>query len=151
MTTQVTSPRNGRLMCPSLVDRLIKQRNDRLQYFLRLADPELLEIRNADVMSLEDLIAEAERRRAIEITSDGLAERIAARLRQDRHISVRALALEFRPELEALGKVRPTSRGETVTRRLREFMSKEVRPLMAEFEWSPESRRGRKTGGLRRH
>ena len=136
-------------MASPLVRDLINARNERLRYFFQLADRELEDMYSAGLMPLEDLIAEAEHRREVIITSERLAERIASRLRAERDANMSELAVEFRADLETLGKVRPSSMPSTVTRRFREFISTDVRPLMADFESSPESRRGQETGGLR--
>ena len=129
------------MVSSALVNRLIDKRNERLRYFFQLADSELREVHNAVLAPLDELIAIAERRRGVEMTPEVLAERVAARIRRPGYGKIRSLALEFRPELEALGMVRPGSINNTVVRRFREFMRDMVRPLL-EVEWPRESRRG---------
>ncbi len=138
------------MVSSALVNRLIDKRNERLRYFFQLADSELREVHNAVLAPLDELIAIAERRRGVEMTPEVLAERVAARIRRPGYGKIRSLALEFRPELEALGMVRPGSINNTVVRRFREFMRDMVRPLLEDFEWPRESRRGWETGGVRR-
>lgn len=106
-------------MSSALVNRMIRKRNERLAYFTQLADGELMEMYNADLVPLDELIAEAELRRGVSITKEVLAERIAGRIRRRDYTKISALAREFRPELQALGKVRPASINRSVVRRFR--------------------------------
>ncbi len=66
----------------------------------------------------------------------------------DGHFTVQQLAARYRPDLEELKKLRPTSTPKTALRRLQEFLGEHVYgALIAEDELSPRIRTGRQTGG----
>lgn len=75
---------------------------------------------------------------------------LKAQILSAEYSGTKQLALQFRPRLEALGRLRRTSGRGAAERRLQEVLRDYVYPLIPEDQLRPEIRNGRRTGGLRR-
>jgi hypothetical protein len=132
--------------------QLIEQRHALMQEFHALATSDDLERWNieGDMRHLPRLVSQMRARAAVYPPIGEVAREIAERILSPQFQTMTALAHEYRPFLEHIGKLEPFSGGESLRRRFREFCKEFVDPLLETHELPLSVRKGLASGGLRR-